>query len=50
MKKEKERRQGKEKEGGDCFTYSSPFVRVGPALLIRTDATHRAEEVCGDAK
>lgn len=48
--KGKERRQGKQKEEGDCLTHSPPFTRVGAALLIRTDSTHKAREVCGDAK
>ncbi len=49
--KGKERRQGKQKEEeGDGLAHSPPFARVGAALLIGPDATHRAKEVCGDAK
>lgn len=42
-------REAKSMKKASALTYSLPFERVGAALLIRTDATHRAKEVRGDA-
>lgn len=48
-KKEKREDKGSKKKKVTVLLTLPPFVRVSAALLIRTDATHTAKDVCGDA-